>query len=352
VTRALKISVSGNCTNETVYLNVKDQSDRDVQGAALGIYIYNTGALNWDSVANLTTDANGNASFVPDSAGSYKAVATKAGYPSQTKFFSIGTCGGGGPTPTPTVSPGLSPTPNATATPTPTNCVSSGDCAGYERCVGGICRLVQGACGYAANHTWVSYECCAPGDCAPGMACAEHACVPLNCTCGRIENNTCVPYECCADSGCSGGARCVGNACRVLPPTTIVLVPLDPRLPILLVDAPNEVDEGDTFSLTAVDGRGSPAPGVVTRVFGKTFVTGADGISQILAETPGEQVMRISKDGYPEMEKPLLVRAVSSGLLGQILKYWWVLAAAVCGLGVVAAAVAGATVLMKPKGGA
>lgn len=124
-TRALKISVAGNCTYEEINLTVKDQSDNPISGAAVGVFVYNT-SLNWDSVANLTSGADGDAGFTPSRAGSYKAVADKTGYPQQVKFFSIGACAQPSPTPAASPSPGaspsqgISPTPNATATPVPT----------------------------------------------------------------------------------------------------------------------------------------------------------------------------------------------------------------------------------------
>ncbi len=135
-TRALKISVAGNCTQEGINLSVEDQSGNPIPGAGVGVFIYNT-SLNWDLVANLTGDANGRANFTPSSAGSYKAVADKSGYPQQVKFFSIGACAQPSPTPAVSPSPGVSPTPaasptaspmgsptpggNATATPAPTS---------------------------------------------------------------------------------------------------------------------------------------------------------------------------------------------------------------------------------------
>jgi hypothetical protein len=39
--------------------------------------------------------------------------------------------------------------------------------------------LVTGECGYAANHSWVSYECCSDGDCQTGKNCVDHVCVSL-----------------------------------------------------------------------------------------------------------------------------------------------------------------------------
>ena len=341
MTKALKLTVGGaNCTNQSVSFSVRDQAGSPVQSATVTVYFYNTSTFGWDLAASLVTDANGDASYTPAQAGNYKAIANKVGYPLQTKFFTIADCPEPGATPTPTPSP------------TPRPCGTDEDCASYESCENGFCVPITGTCGYAVNHTWVKYECCFASDCPASMTCSDHSCVNVGCPCGEIVNHVCQPYECCSDAECAGGELCIGNACRLLPPTIVVLVPKDPKLPRLLVDAPGEVAQGERFNVTAQDERGGPTANVIVQVFNRTFVTDENGTVTILAEAPGEHTMTISKSGYGEMERNLLVLALPlGGLLQWLLQFWWAALLLVCGVGVVAAALVLGTFVLRPKKG-
>ncbi len=46
----------------------------------------------------------------------------------------------------------------------------------------GACQPVQGACGFADNHTWYKYQCCADADCPPSNVCVVHTCEFVNLT--------------------------------------------------------------------------------------------------------------------------------------------------------------------------
>lgn len=70
---------------------------------------------------------------------------------------------------------------------TPTSCSGSFECLGDETCVGGECRLLTGACGYAENHAWVNYQCCRDSDCVSGKTCFEHACLEPALVGDRLE---------------------------------------------------------------------------------------------------------------------------------------------------------------------
>ena len=60
-------------------------------------------------------------------------------------------------------------------------CSADGDCASDSFCTGGVCVPATGICGYADNHTWVSYECCTDEDCIVKLGqdyyCAGNICI-------------------------------------------------------------------------------------------------------------------------------------------------------------------------------
>ena len=113
-------------------------------------------------------------------------------------------------------------------------CVTSGDCAGGERCESGSCTEVQGCensldCVDAPGNRKVCdsasgecVECVAPADCPDDNDCTANECVPftpcvnsLDCPTGEVcdvDRGRCV--ECVANGDCDDGEVCAGNVCR------------------------------------------------------------------------------------------------------------------------------------------
>ncbi len=88
--------------------------------------------------------------------------------------------GGGGGIESPII-----PTGNVTLehpVPQKNACALDADCSGSEACLGGTCKPMNGTCGFAANHTWHSYECCADADCPVANICVAHKCEVLDLT--------------------------------------------------------------------------------------------------------------------------------------------------------------------------
>lgn len=78
---------------------------------------------------------------------------------------------------------------------TPPECLEDEDCAFDQYCADENCTNVTGTCGYAANHSWISYECCSDSDCESGFECLNNSCVlkpppppPVNVTNVTEEN--------------------------------------------------------------------------------------------------------------------------------------------------------------------
>lgn len=116
------------------------------------------------------TDLEGVVSFDILSNGDYKLRATKSGYYPVSKFISldIDTC-------------------EAEEIEEMFECELNEDCQETEYCLEGSCVEIQGECGYAENHEWVSYECCLDWDCEEGFECIENVCMKNDSSQPEIE---------------------------------------------------------------------------------------------------------------------------------------------------------------------
>jgi hypothetical protein len=80
----------------------------------------------------------------------------------------------------------IPPAPNGPKPKVPINqtqpaCTSGSQCGAGQECSGGACTDVSGVCGYAANHSWVTYACGPePGcpKCQAGNICIDRGCTP------------------------------------------------------------------------------------------------------------------------------------------------------------------------------
>ena len=61
---------------------------------------------------------------------------------------------------------------------TPPDCTEDSACAMNQFCENETCIDITGECGYAGNHSWVSYECCEALDCGEKMLCENNSCIP------------------------------------------------------------------------------------------------------------------------------------------------------------------------------
>ena len=61
--------------------------------------------------------------------------------------------------------------------PPPPECLEDDDCSFDEVCEMESCINISGECGYAEDHSWVSYECCEDDDCGFRMICANSSCI-------------------------------------------------------------------------------------------------------------------------------------------------------------------------------
>ena len=61
---------------------------------------------------------------------------------------------------------------------TPPECTGDSACAMNQFCLNETCTEVIGECGYAENHSWISYECCEDSDCNEQMLCENNTCIP------------------------------------------------------------------------------------------------------------------------------------------------------------------------------
>ncbi|MFA5412684.1 MAG: right-handed parallel beta-helix repeat-containing protein [Candidatus Micrarchaeia archaeon] len=165
-----------------------------LSGANVKVFYWLNGILQVEDIGN--TNSQGEVTFTPAFAGSYKATATKTGYSEEEARFIVSAaatapvcisdadcavgrvCTAGicvieveeEPEPAPE-------TPTGTGQPAG-GCTADADCAYNEACSGGSCVIVQaGACGEYVNHAWVGFNCCADGDCGVGYACTNYNCV-------------------------------------------------------------------------------------------------------------------------------------------------------------------------------
>jgi hypothetical protein len=58
-------------------------------------------------------------------------------------------------------------------------CQTDDDCPADRYCYDGNCTLLNGTCGYAANHTWVKFGCCSDSDCGNSSICTNNTCMLL-----------------------------------------------------------------------------------------------------------------------------------------------------------------------------
>ncbi len=109
-----------------------------------------------------TAGSDGTATFSLTEGGTYEADASNSNYGSGKTKFTFSTC----------------------APPGSQLCTSDADCPMTDFCnlAIGACQPVQGACGFADNHTWYKYQCCADADCPPSNVCVVHTCEFVNLT--------------------------------------------------------------------------------------------------------------------------------------------------------------------------
>lgn len=127
-------------------------------------------------------------------------------------------------------------------------CCSDEGCAGNEVCSENRCARLTGRCGRAENHTWYGYDCCADADCGTGKSCVDHACVVVyECTtdaecplekrclgnrcialtgeCGYASNHSWVSYECCGDEVCPSHYCLDNHTCSPVPRGAVTVSP-------------------------------------------------------------------------------------------------------------------------------
>jgi parallel beta-helix repeat protein len=120
-------------------------------------------------------------------------------------------------------------------------CDTDSQCPDSMQCLEGECEEVPCPCGSVTNHACASYECCDDYDCEGGQSCLGHSCteIPLDecaddndcassqycesgeCSdvsgeCGYADNHSWVSYQCGDAAGCPGcdaGFACEGNVC-------------------------------------------------------------------------------------------------------------------------------------------
>ncbi|MFH1520107.1 MAG: hypothetical protein ABID61_00525, partial [Candidatus Micrarchaeota archaeon] len=83
-------------------------------------------------------------------------------------------------------------------------CTSNSECNTDEFCSNNVCEQITGTCGYALDHTWVSYQCCSDSMCGTNEVCTGHTCVQET-----------IP-ECTVDSDCADDSICVDGSCKPL----------------------------------------------------------------------------------------------------------------------------------------
>lgn len=131
-----------------------------------------------------------------------------------------------------------------------TACEDNGDCADDEFCDEGICEELV--------------SCLSDLSCGEGQICEDGFCRGAT-GCGGPDDcdddescvgGLCVPFLCRGDEDCTAGRTCEGGECIDVPDTTIG--------EIRILTRPDAVRPGDllVFTAIALDGSGSPIPGV------------------------------------------------------------------------------------------
>ncbi len=136
----MDVSVSVDCNDSIVSISAASG------GAPLsGVFI---SAQDWSSM----TGDSGQVTM-PLQEGDIFLNATKQGYASQAFYYTV-SCG------------------------PPPQCTDSSQCADDQACRAQECVDLNGTCGYASNHAWVSYACCSDSDCGNLSMCVSNSCVP------------------------------------------------------------------------------------------------------------------------------------------------------------------------------
>ena len=390
VPHQFRVSVSGNCTNQPVFAEVKGIDGYPVPNAGVTVSIYDDASFTWSEIASGLTSPEGIFYVFPSREGYYRFDVSKPQFVSQAKHQQVDACAGAGcyskedcPFDFVCISGACSPpecSHDSDCLPTEScaegvcvellycessadceegmecianscvrPCESDSDCPDDEECYANTCQPVQqGACGYVSGHEFHEYACCSPRDCFYFETCVAHACVNIDCECGVIQDHECVPHECCSKADCAQGEYCFDHSCALVLSNQSVLVPVPgTQAPKIVVEAPLEAVEGAYFQAYAKDEYGKPVKDVGVDYSGTLVFTDSSGKADVLAHAVGEKNLTFSKTGYVTASRQVLV----SGEPQQLFDFWGMAGACagVAALAVILFVVAFVVLGKKPK---
>jgi len=263
----LDLTVTNNCTNEDILLEVTDDDGHPVANVQVLVSFFELPAGLWLNIGSETTNASGLAVYATAEEGYYKFTAGKPGCTGDVESVYIEDCAT--PTPAPTAtSPPSQPTPTSPPGPGPTP-------------------------------TQAPPSTPTPGGQTPSATPSGTSAPPATPTPRPTLTPTLPPGGCLTDADCTGVEVCLAGSCTELSNSSTIIHPADPGKPKIIVDMPMTVEVGQELPAYVYTENGAPVRGVKVTGFGEEKVTGQNGRVLFTPTQAGDYEVSFEKQGYP-----------------------------------------------------